>query len=40
MFHSSYLLKLTPNLELLVNQFNNATLENNNDPEDISSSKY
>ena len=34
------LLKPSPNLELLVNQFNNATPENNNDPEKISSSKY
>ena len=37
---SSLLLKPTPNLELLVNEFNNATQENNNDPENISSSKY
>ena len=37
---SSLLLKPTPNLELLVNQFSNATSENNNDPENISSSKY
>ena len=37
---SSLLLKPIPNLELLVNQFNNATPENNNDPENISSSKY
>ena len=37
---SSLLLKPTPNLELLVNQFNNATPENNNDPGIISSSKY
>ena len=29
-----------PNLERLVNQFNNATPQNNNDPENISSSKY
>ena len=29
-----------PNLERLVNQFNNATPKNNNDPENISSSKY
>ena len=28
------------NLELLVNQFNNATPENGNDPEKIVSSKY
>ena len=38
--YSSLLLKPSPNLELLVNQFNNATPENNNDPEKISSSKY
>ena len=31
--NSSLLLKPSPNLELLVNQFNNATSENNNDPE-------
>ena len=37
---SSLLLKPTSNLELLVNQINNATPENNNDPENISSSKY
>ena len=37
---SSLLLKPTPNIELLVNEFNNATQENNNDPENISSSKY
>ena len=36
---SSLLLKPS-NLELLVNQFNNATPENSNDPEKISSSKY
>ena len=36
---SSLLLKPTPNSELLVNQFNNATPENNK-PENISSSKY
>ena len=29
-----------PNLERLVNQSNNATPKNNNDPENISSSKY
>ena len=34
------LLKHTSNLELLVNQFNNATPESNNDPDNISSSKY
>ena len=33
--NSSLLLKPTPNLKLLVNQFNNATSENNNDPENI-----
>ena len=38
--NSSLLLKSSPNLELLVNQFNNATPENNNDSEKISSSKY
>ena len=38
--NSSLLLKPSPNLELLVNKFNNATPENNNDPEKISSSKY
>ena len=38
--NSSLLLKPSPNLELLVNQFNNATPENNNDPEKISTSKY
>ena len=36
---SSLLLKPIPNLELLVNQFNNATPENNNDPENILCSK-
>ena len=30
------LLKPTPNLELLVNQFNNAIPENSNNPESIS----
>ena len=34
------LLKPLPTIELLVYQFNNATPENNNDPEKISSSKY
>ena len=40
--HASSLLSLKPssNLELLVNQFSNATLENSNDPENISSFKY
>ena len=37
---SSLSLKLSPNLELLVNQFSNATPENSNDPEKISASKY
>ena len=37
---SSLLLKSSPNLELLVNQFNNATLEKNNGPKNISSFKY
>ena len=37
---SSLLLKPSSNLELLVNQFNNATPENGNDPEKIASSKY
>ena len=38
-YDSSLLLKPS-NLELLVNQFNNATPENGNDPEKITSSKY
>ena len=38
--NSSLLLKPSSNLELLVNQFNNATPEISNDPEKISSSKY
>ena len=39
--HNSALsLKLSANLELLVNQFKNATPENSNDPGKISSSKY
>ena len=38
---SSFPLKPSSNLELLiVNQFNNATPENSNNPEKISSSKY
>ena len=37
---SSLLLKPSSNLEILVNQFNNATPENDNDPEKISLSKY
>ena len=38
--NSSLSLKFSSNLELLVNQFNNATPENNNDVEKICSSKY
>ena len=38
--NSSLLLKTTPNLELLVNQYNNETTENNNGPENISSFAY
>ena len=38
--NSSLSLKPSSNLEFLVNQFNNATPENSNDPEKISSSKY
>ena len=37
---SSLLLKPSSNLELLVNQFNNATPKNSNGPEKITSSKY
>ena len=37
---SSLLLKPSSNLELFVNQFNNAIPENGNDPEKITSSKY
>ena len=37
---SSLSLKPSSNLELLVSQFSNATPENRNDPEKISSSKY
>ena len=37
---SSLSLKPPSDLELLVNQFNSSTLENSNDPEKISSSKY
>ena len=33
-------LKPSPDLELLVNKFNNATPENSNEPEKVSSSKY
>ena len=38
--HDSSLSLKISNLELLVNQFNNATPENSSDPEKISSSKY
>ena len=38
--HNSSLTLKSSNLELLVNKFNNATPENINDPEKISSSKY
>ena len=38
--HISSLSLKPSNLELLVNQFNNATPENNDDPEKICSSKY
>ena len=38
--NSSLLLKPTPNLKLLVNHCNNTTPENNNDPENIISSKH
>ena len=39
-YHDSSILLKPSNLELLVNQFNNATPENGNDPEKITSSKY
>ena len=38
--NSSLSLKPSSNLELLVNQFNNATPEISNDPEKVCSSKY
>ena len=38
--NSSLSLKPSSNLELLVNQFNNATPENSNDTEKVCSSKY
>ena len=38
--NSSLSLKLSSNLQLLVNLFNNATPENNDDPEKTCSSKY
>ena len=38
--NSSLSLKPASNLKLLVNQFNNATPENTNDPEKVCSSKY
>ena len=37
---SSLSLKPSSNLELLVNEFNNATTENGNDHEQIAPSKY
>ena len=37
---SSLSLKPPSDVELLVNQFNSSTLENSNDPEKTSSSKY
>ena len=37
---SSLILNPIPNLKLLANQLNNATPENNNNPENISSFKY
>ena len=39
-YNSSLSLKVSSKLELLVNQFNNTTLKNGNDPEKIASSKY
>ena len=38
--NSSLLLKLSPNLELLVNQFNNATPGKSNGPEKVFSFMY
>ena len=38
--HCSSLLKPSPSLELLVNQFNSATPEKSKDLENVSSSKY
>ena len=38
--NSSLSLKSSSNLDLLVNQFNNATSENSNDPEKVCLSKY
>ena len=38
--HNSSLSLKPSNLELLVNQFNNATPENSNDPQKVSSSRY
>ena len=38
--NSSLSLKSSSSLELLANQFNNATSEHDNDPEKIASSKY
>ena len=39
-YHNSSLSLKPSNLELLVNHFRNATIENSNDPEKILSSKY
>ena len=39
-YNSSLLLKPSPNLELLVNQFNNGTPKINSDPGKIYLSKY
>ena len=39
-YNSKLSLKSSSNLELLVNNFNNATQKNSNDPEKISSSIY
>ena len=38
--NNSLSLKLSSNLELLVNQFHNATPENSNHPKNVCSSKY
>ena len=38
--YGSLSLKIASNLEFSVNQFNNATIENSNDPEKICSSEY
>ena len=38
--NNSLLIKSSSNIELIVNQFNNATPENSNDPKKVCSSKY